>query len=367
MTRNLEQKVEEIKATGKEVYSFSRLECINNCLYEAYRTYILNDRQNQIPNIYGILGGKIHDVLEGIMNSKNTTTDLLPAMKQELNDMDMLGIEFPKGRNNSDAIREGWIADMTHFCNTYKPPKGNFETETFFLYKTPKGNYVQGYIDLTKIHKNNMLSIYDYKTSSMYKGEEIKKHGRQLVLYALGKEQEGHKIKEIAWIMLKYCEVSYDGKKRSNSKEETKITKVIERKNLIKELASVIEYKLEKYGVCEVDREIIIDEAYERNKIPEIIACEFSVKPYVMKYELNDEIRQECNQYIDDTIEMWEGLDHNNINLFTPLNFTEKNKRGEDKLNLFYHTNLCGYAKNCPYLQKFIDTIQIEKENEDLW
>ena len=83
MNRELENEVEKIRAEGKEVYSFSRLECINNCLYEAYRTYILNDRENQIPNIYGILGGKIHDVLEGIMIGKNSTADLLPAMNQE--------------------------------------------------------------------------------------------------------------------------------------------------------------------------------------------------------------------------------------------------------------------------------------------
>lgn len=379
MEREPQKLVDEIRANGGEVYSFSRLECINNCLYEAYMTYVINEKEEQIPNIYSVLGGRIHDVLEGIMNNKNTVKDLLPAMNQELEDMDMLGIEFPKGRDGSDIIREGWIKNMTHFCKSYKPPKGKFETETFFLYKTPGGHYIQGFIDLTKIHKNGMISIYDYKTSSMYKGDDIQKHGRQLVLYALGKEQEGYKIKEIAWLMLKYVEVTYIGKKRANSKEESEITKVIERKKLVKELVGVIDYKLEKYHVDEVDREIIIEEAKERNVIPEILQCEFKVKPYVMKYDLTDEIRAECNEYIDSTIDKWESLDPNNEFDYPPLSFTKtrivkkKNDDGsetEEKKEIedaFYHYSLCGYSKICPHFQKYLATKQSYSEDDNLW
>lgn len=367
MERELESKVEKLRASGKEVYSFSRLDCMNNCLYEAYRTYVLDDRENQVSNIYSSLGGRTHAVLEGIMNGTNTEADLLPAIHRELEDMDMLGIEFPKSRDGGDAIREGWIADMEHFAKTYKAPKGKFETETFFLYKTPKGNYLQGYIDLTRIRKDGSIDIYDYKTSSMYKGDEIKKHGRQLVLYALGKEQQGYTVRTIAWLMLKYCEVTYIGKKRSNAKKEEEIKKVIERKNLVKDLVPVIEGKLQKYGVDEVDIEIIIDEALNRNVIPEILQCEFNVKPYVMKYELTDEIREECNEYLDSTIEKWESLDQENEFNYPPLSFTKTNKSGKETSSTFYCQELCGYGKSCPHLQKFLDTRQKESEDDNLW
>ena len=326
MKRTNQELLEELQKKNIPVYSFSRLECINNCLYEAYQTYILDNREDQIGNIYANLGGRCHDILEGITKGTNTTADLLPALQQELNDMDMLGIEFPKGRDGSDSIREGYIADMTHFCTTYKPPKGKFEAETFVIFKTPNNHYIQGYIDLTKIHKDGSISIYDYKTSSLYKGEDIINHGRQLVLYALAKEQEGFKVKEVAWLFTKYVEVSYVGKKTSRSKEESEITKIIERKNIIKDLIPVIEGKLQKYGVDEVDIEIIVDEARERNKIPEILACEFKIKPYVMKYEITDEVREDCIKYFDDTIEKWEALGSENENNFPPLEFTRKNK-----------------------------------------
>lgn len=379
MEREPQDILNELEEKNIPIYSFSRIETINNCLYEAYRTYILEDKDMAQNNVYAIMGGKIHDVLEKIMNNEATEKDLLPAMNQELEDMDMLGIEFPKGRDGSDSIRQGWIADMTHFCNTYKAPKGKFETETFFLYETPKHHYLQGYIDLTRIRKDGLLEIYDYKTSSMYRGEEIKKHGRQLVLYALGKEQQGYKIKSINWIMLKYCAVSYIGKKRSNSKEESEITKIVERKNLVKELESVIETKLWKSGLDEIDVEIILDDAKRKNEIPEQIVNEFTIKPYVMNYELTDEIRQECNEYIDSTIEMWENLDSSNESQYEHIPFTKTKvikKKHEDGTEYeenktteicFYCYSLCGYTKKCPHFQTYLDTKEESKENDDLW
>mgnify|MGYP006922404431 CR=1 FL=1 len=53
------------------------------------------------------------------------------------------------------------------------------------------------------------------------------------VFYALAKEAEGFKVRDVSWIMLKYCEVKFMGKKRSNSKNKTEIVKVLNRGKLI--------------------------------------------------------------------------------------------------------------------------------------
>ena len=374
MERDNQKILEELEKKGIPVYSFSRIECINNCKYEAYRTYILNDRNNQIPNIYSVLGGRIHDVLEQMMNNQASESDLYPAMNKELDDMDMLGIEFPKSKDGSDGIRQGWITDMTHFCYSYTKPKGKFETETFLLYETPNKHYIQGYIDLTKYNKDGSISIYDYKTSSMYHGEDIKKHGRQLILYALGKEQEGYVVKEVAWIMLKYCEVFYIGKKTSRSKEETNLSKIIERKNIVKDLRNVIEYKLEKLGFDELDIEVKMLTALDKNEIPSEVANDFIIKPYVMKYDLSDETRKDCIEYIDNTIMQWESLE-NNENNYPPVSFTKMIKKevnGKEveieKENCFYCYSMCGYSsQTCPYFQTYLETKQKKNEDDDLW
>ena len=111
MEREFNQRLQDLKDTGKELFSISKLDTINNCLYAAYRTYKLGDRGD--GNIYSIMGSKIHDVLEQIINGNATTDDLLPAMQSELDEADLCGYSFP-----SDAVRENWVNNMTNFTKT---------------------------------------------------------------------------------------------------------------------------------------------------------------------------------------------------------------------------------------------------------
>ena len=155
MKRNKDNRLQELRDKGVTVYSISRIDSINNCLHGAYRTYDLHEKG--APNIYSSAGSVTHDCLEKIMNNEATEADLLPCIQEELDNLDLLNIEFPKDRNGGDSIREGWIADMTHFASTYKKPTGNFKTEELFIYKTKGGHYLQGYIDLQRINKDGSI------------------------------------------------------------------------------------------------------------------------------------------------------------------------------------------------------------------
>lgn len=372
--RAQQKRLQDLYAAGIPVYSFSKVESMQNCPYEAYLTYVKGMRDQALPGIYGELGGRVHDTLEEITNGTKTEADLLPDLQKKLEELELVGICFPKGSDGSDSIKKSWMTDMEHFCKTYKAPKGTFETEQFFLYKTPHGHYLQGYIDLTKIRADGTLEIYDYKTSTRYTGEDIKSHSRQLTLYALGKEQEGYEVKNIAWIFLKYCEVTYLGRKTVKSKEDIQIKKIIERKNLVKDLANEIRRKLSLDGVDEVDIGLIVDEALEKNEIPTQVADQFKVLPYVCKYDLTDETKAEAAQYFDDAIERWETLeqrlaDGEDVNeLFPPLPFVKVTKAGKEVEDTFYHNCLCGYRNICPHLQHYNEQKAIEKEeDEDLF
>lgn len=344
--------LEELKAKNIPVYSFSKIETINNCLYEAYLTYIKGMRDQQEPNVYASLGTKIHDTLEQITNGEATEADLLPALQSELQDMDLLGIEFPKGKDGSDSIRNSWIADMTDFCQTYKAPKGKFETESFFLYKTPDRNYLQGYIDLTRIRPDGSIDIYDYKTSSMYIGAAKLAHSRQLTLYAMAKEQEGYHVNSISWIFLKYVDVIFIGKKTSKSKTETQVKRTIERKNLVRDLVPEIKLKLLARGIEEFIADTLIDEALQINKIPECLKDEFIVRPCVLQYPYNEKTRAEADEYFDDTISRWESMTQNEDE-FIPKGFTRVSRGGKIVDDSFYDSSLCGYRKICPHLKKY--------------
>lgn len=352
--REKQRELEELWAQGIPVYSFSKLETINNCLYEAYLTYVKDLRDQQEPNVYSSLGSAIHDCLEAIMNGNATEEDLLPALQKELDNLDTLGVSFPKGRDGSDSIRNGWIADMKDFCETYKAPKGRFETEQFFLYKTPAGHYLQGYIDLLRIRKDGTLEIYDYKTSSMYKGADIKDHSRQLTLYAMSQEQKGAIVRKVAWIFLKYVDVTYMGRKSGWSKKDSEIKRTIERKNLVKDLNSSIREKLTRLGMDEMEIDFAVDEALRTNQIPDAIKAEYTIKPCVVYYDFNGETKTEANKYFDDTIQKWEELlAAENDDAFMPKSFRKISKTGKSVDDSFYDSALCGYRNICPHLAKY--------------
>ena len=219
--RDKDPRLQALFDAGKYVYSISKCNTIEECLYEAYNTYILH--QKGTNGIYGILGTRIHDKLEEIINGTATANELPDVLNQELLDLDMLGIEFPKDFKGNDSIRNNWIADMKHFCQTFQPPKGTFKTEELVIYplcnsddKDDPNRYVQGYIDLIRENSDGTISIYDWKTSTDFKQSDLIHHGRQLVFYALAKEAEGYTVRDVSWIMLKYCEVKFMGKKRAN-------------------------------------------------------------------------------------------------------------------------------------------------------
>lgn len=362
--RKADDRLQELRDKGITIYSISRLDCINRCLYEAYQTYILGKRGP--GNIWTSLGGRIHDVLEGITNGTNTEKDLLPAMYAELDDMDMLGIEFPKARDGKDTIRDNWIANMKNFCTEYKPPKGNLKAEELFIYQTPKGRYLQGYIDLQSINKDGSISIYDYKTSSLYRGEDIKEHGRQLIVYAMGKEQEGFTVKSASWIFLKYVTVKFFGKKTVKSKKDSEIIKVIERRNFGRELALYLEGTLAKAGYDEFDIEMMIDQVVATNSIenlPDEVKNQYKITPYVLSVDLSEEARQECIDYIDGTIDKWEAL--HDESQYLPRKFTKVTKTGKETSETFFCSVLCPHSKSCFYLRDYLDTLEDNKNTEE--
>ena len=365
MERQSDERLDELRASGVPIYSISRLDCINRCLAEAWETYHENNRGD--GNIYALCGSKVHEVLEGIVNGENTEKDLLPAVNSELEEAEMLGYEFPKMADGSDGIRDKWIKDMTHFCQTYKSPNPkNLSTEELFIYKSPKGNYLQGYIDLQRKNADGSVDIYDYKTSSLYSGAAIKEHGRQLVVYQMGLEQANLTVRNVAWIFLKYAEIRFMGKKTVKSKEKTEISKVVERCKIGSEMAKYVEQVMTEQGFDEVDIEIALNEFKMSNSfsvLPDSVASEFKMLPYIMKYEVTDEIKKECEEYIDNTIEKWESLGDDESN-YPPLSFTKVQKNGKVVSDLFYCQRLCSHGKTCKYLHDYVDKLDTGSDDE---
>lgn len=346
------------------IYSISRLDSINRCRYEAYRTYVLEERGDK--NVYTILGSNIHECLEKIINNKATEKDLLPAMQKELDTLNMIGLEFPKDIKGEDSIRSNWIANMTHFCTNYKSPKKKYlKAEELVKYTTPKGYSMQGYVDLIWQH-DNVVDIYDYKTSSLFSKKDLKEHGRQLVFYGIALEAQGYKVRSINWIFTKYVDVNYVGYKTIKSKKKTDIHKIIERRKIYTELSDPISNALKEMNYHNFDIELIIEAFKRTNTIPLQLSKQFKVRPCVIEYDFTEETKKECLEYIEGTIKMWESFSKED-KMNTHRDFTRTQKNGKVINDIYYCTNLCPHKRTCPYISDFIDQFEQSKNEDDLF
>ena len=352
--RSEDKRIQELYDKGIKPYSISKLNAIDGCLREAYYTYKEHNRGDD--NIYGIMGTKIHDVLEKIYNKEAKKEDLLPALKAELEYADILGVDFPKDFRGGNSIRNNWIKDMADYCRHFRRIPGEALTEQLIIYKVDDKRYLRGYVDLTIVvdAENKVVDIYDFKTSSVFKKEDLKHHGRQLVLYGMAFEQAGYKVRKIAWDMLKYVKVEYMGYKTARSTKKTLITKMVQRNKLVKELELPIRCELSEQGWNLIDIDLYVDDLkkYFDNllcldvdlKQPKFPSC-FKFSEAIVEYPFTKENQGEVLEYINTNANKFESLWDKDIDSWEPVII--------DKENEFYCLALCSHRKHCDHLQKY--------------
>lgn len=345
---DIKEKINKLREEGHTIYSISRLNTVDECGWEYWQTY-----QEHLPgkdNIYGFTGTRIHKCLENIQNG--IKIDFPKEINQMLTEAQLLDIVFP-----TEKIEEKWKKDIISFAHNYVAPVYNkVETEKLFLVELD-GNYLQGIIDLVIYNEDGTISIRDYKTSSKFSNVDLEEKGRQLILYGLAMEQMGYKVKDLAWEMLKYVEISY---KQKNGKIRTTIA---ERGFILEKLKADItrEMKaLKKYD--ELTIEMMVDTAIEENSfdnLPQSIRDKYTIKDYICYYDFTEERKEETKAFIRAKIGDIE-------------NFKDKKEWWEPKeitpYNSFYCSNLCNHRERCEYLQHFLaiqEMYKEEKENEE--
>lgn len=359
--RKADPKLQALYDAGKNVYSFSKLSTIKNCPYEAYLSYVLHTK-NRRQGVWAVLGGKLHDKLEAITNGEANKDELLPLVDQELEYLDMLGLEFPKDFKGEDSIRRNWATNMQHFCDTFKPLKGKYTTEELLLLKVDEDHYIQGYADLVKHNDDGTVSIFDWKTSSMYSTEDFKHAARQLVIYGLAKEAEGYQIKYLAWIFMKYIDATFIGKKRANAKKESVIKKTIERRKLASELRKYVEQDLRKFGYDEMESDMFLQEMMETNSLeglPDEIRSRYKIQQCIKTTPFDEDAKEDAWSFIRETMEDFESRGEEEQN-WEARSFTKKLGTGKVVEDTFYCNALCNFGNTCKYI-----TIHNEQFRED--
>lgn len=344
--REIAPELQALYDKGAQVYSYSRLSTIHDCPYNAYLTYI--EKRPQCANVYSSLGTVCHDTLEGIIEGKNTEADIWPAIKSELETLDMLGVEFPKSRDGSDSIRDRWVSNMRCMARDYISPKGKFEVEKLLILKVRENRYLQGYADLIRVLPDGRVQVLDIKTSSQFQDKDLLHYGRQLVAYTMALEQAGFTTCVPMWIMLKYCKVSYETGKGRYAKQ---VEKVMDRCKVGYTLRSDVRSKMKAAGYEPDQIEEVTQAFYESNDfndLPADIRSQFKMTTYVRPYPVTDELRQECLDYINKTADKFEEMQRTDT-------WPAREIKEKDGSPNFFCTNLCGHRKTCEPLRDCIN------------
>lgn len=340
----IKEKIKELRGKGIPIYSISRLNTVDNCGWEYWQTYM--EHLDQKDNIYSFTGTKIHKCLEEIQNGKQINfSKEINGMLEEAN---MLDIKFP-----NEKIEDKWKKDILQFVDTYTKPKyEKVETEKLFLFQL--GDiYLQGIIDLVIYNDDGTISIRDYKTSSKYSNSELEEKGRQLILYGLAMEQMGYKVKDLAWEMLKYVEISYTLK---NGKTRTTIA---ERGFIIDKLKSDITKEMKALKLYDdLTIEEMVDEAIENNSfdnLPSSIKDKYTIVPYTCFYEFSPDRKIETQLFIEAKVSQIEQFE-NDKSWWEPKEITPYSS--------FFCQNLCGHRQHCEYLQDYLEMQEMFDEEK---
>lgn len=352
--------------------SWSRVNCIRNSLYEYYLKYILHKEEDRDDSIYKVTGGISHDIIERFYTDEIIYKDMLEEFEDGwVTAFDIAELKFVRGdgeRNKSIAAK--YYYDLKNFFSTHEVITDKIDIEKFVTIKVGD-EYYQGYIDAQVIDKDGNITILDWKTSSIYKGEKAKNECGQLVMYAMGLHQQGipyEKIK-IAWNFLKYQCVTVQ------SKKGVKKVREIERCELGDKLYANAKMWLKDFGYTEDQTFEYLDKLSQSNDIsclPKEIQEKYELHDCYVYVDLTDELINHWETFIIDTMNMIRKKEKEYYELKESGQYEAADKLWwEDEKSLkkqsYYLNNLCGYSPNLHKpLKSYLEKLDKNKKGDIL-
>ena len=321
--------------------SYSRLSTFNGCQYEYYLNYIL--KKPKIDNIYGKIGGDVHEIIQSMQEGKLTNEEGLDKFFTAIDDLKLFGYSFP-----SEKVEKNFIECVSHYIKHFKPIKYNKQDVEigYDIYVGNKNTLVLGFIDLLIHTENNEVEIYDYKTSSKYSKADFEEHKLQLLGYARGVEKQyGLKPVRACFDMLKYCNIEY-----IDNNKKVKSYTCVERNNIGSKMRDKADIMLNNIE----NRDIILDKFEKTNEIPEQLKDRIFIKNYYKEVDLSQ--INEFDEFVDKTITK---INDKKISSdYKPKYITERTS--------FYCNILCGQKNNCKYYKYYLDkNIESLKQAEE--
>lgn len=362
MSRRTHAQLEVIKNKYNchTLWSWSKYEKSQSDLYSFYLKYVKREPEDLFNSIYGVMGGECHDTCQSYYESKIKYGDMINIFRDKYAELDLLGYVFDRtNKEKNEKIKKNYMECLDLFFQNHVPICEKVACEKYMLTKI--GNYLfQGYIDAA--HKiGNTFFITDWKTSTIYKSDELKKKGGQLLIYAIALINKGVNPQciKIRWNFMKYVNVMVP---QANGKT---VRRIIERNQLGSKLVSNVKMWLKKskfFSDLEINQycnELIMTN--DLKCLPKNIQINYNIEDcYVyVDFDMNTikEFEKEVIRNLDNINKKIKEYEKSKDDMIFYSEVTDKDS--------YFHANLSGYSAKlhkpyADYLDKYND-----KKNDD--
>lgn len=325
------------------IWSWSKWNCFHTSPYEYFLKYILHKKEDRTDCIYTTTGGIAHDIMERRYTGKLPYEQMIDDFEDGwVTAFNIAEMKFDRNSpEKNDKISQKYYENLKHFFMNHTPLKYKPVIEQFVKAKIGD-NLFQGYIDVCFKDDEGNFNILDWKTSSIYKGKKAENECGQLVVYAIGLNQQGVPMDKIhiCWNFLKYVSIQYE---QANGAVKTR---EVERCKIGESLQTNAKMWLKKLGYADqVDDYLkLLLDTNGIECLPKEVQEKYIISDCYVYVPLTDELINRWKETIISTINDIELRENDYEETHSDKAFWDTDESVEAQS--YYFSTLCGYSPN---------------------
>lgn len=325
------------------IWSWSKWNCFHTSPYEYFLKYILHKKEDRTDCIYTTTGGIAHDIMERRYTGKLPYEQMIDDFEDGwVTAFNIAEMKFDRNSpEKNDKISQKYYENLKHFFMNHTPLKYKPVIEQFVKAKIGD-NLFQGYIDVCFKDDEGNFNILDWKTSSIYKGKKAENECGQLVVYAIGLNQQGVPMDKIhiCWNFLKYVSIQYE---QANGAVKTR---EVERCKIGESLQTNAKMWLKKLGYADqVDDYLkLLLDTNDIECLPKEVQEKYIISDCYVYVPLTDELINRWKETIIFTINDIELREKDYEETHSDKAFWDTDESVEAQS--YYFSTLCGYSPN---------------------
>lgn len=375
MARLSYEELEKIKKKHgvTRLWSWSRMNTYMTSKFEYLLKYILKSKEDRCDSCYTTLGTICHDTLEKFYENEIQYDEMIDNYNDGFTTaITIADLKFNRSdEEKNKSIGEKYNENLVHFFKNHVPYKYKLLVEKPIVVNIvdensneneDENNVFVGYIDGLYKDDDDVYTILDFKSSSIYTGKTLEENSGQLTIYAIGLHQMGipyDKIKA-CFNFLKYCTIKYEQKNGAVKYRN------VERCKIGESLQSNAKTWLKHFGY---EPDEYLKEMLDTNGIdclPEEVKAKYEITDCHVDIGFNENLAQKWSKFIVETLKDIELREEDYEETKSMQCFWDD--ESDVQAQSYYFANLCSYSatKHLPY-KAYLEKFEAAQRGEDMF